>query len=100
MLGNSSIKTTMIYTHVNPKATKRINSPLDNLPPHSIPIKKIEKKWFKLWFISKTILYLTDEKSIKIPYQKPPNPYEKSSFKYSKKHNQSLGKYYKQSFIH
>jgi site-specific recombinase XerD len=29
LLGHSSIKTTMVYTHINPKATKEISSPLD-----------------------------------------------------------------------
>jgi len=33
LLGHSSIKTTMIYTHITPKATKKIISPLDMLPP-------------------------------------------------------------------
>jgi site-specific recombinase XerD len=29
--GHSSIKTTMVYTHINPKAAKKITSPLDQL---------------------------------------------------------------------
>ena len=33
LLGHSSIKTTMIYTHITPKAAKKIISPLDMLPP-------------------------------------------------------------------
>lgn len=32
LLGHSSIKTTMIYTHITPKAAKNIISPLDRLP--------------------------------------------------------------------
>jgi integrase/recombinase XerD len=31
LLGHSSIKTTMVYTHINPTATKEIASPLDRL---------------------------------------------------------------------
>ena len=44
LLGHSSIKTTMIYTHITPKATKKIVSPLDNLMLNNLPQKKIEKK--------------------------------------------------------
>ena len=33
LLGHSSIKTTMIYTHITPKAAKNIISPLDRLLP-------------------------------------------------------------------
>ena len=33
LLGNNSIKTTMIYTHITPKAAKNIISPLDRLLP-------------------------------------------------------------------
>jgi len=43
LLGHSSIKTTMIYTHITPKAAKNIVSPLDNLVPGNFDIKKIEK---------------------------------------------------------
>ena len=32
LLGHSSIKTTMVYTHITPKAAKNIMSPLDRLP--------------------------------------------------------------------
>jgi len=32
LLGHSNIKTTMIYTHISPKAVKKIISPLDRLP--------------------------------------------------------------------
>ena len=32
LLGHSSIKTTMIYTHITPKAVKNIMSPLDRMP--------------------------------------------------------------------
>lgn len=32
LLGHSSIKTTMIYTHITPKAAKNIMSPLDRMP--------------------------------------------------------------------
>ena len=32
LLGHSSLKTTMVYTHVTPKAAKNIVSPLDRLP--------------------------------------------------------------------
>jgi len=39
LLGHSSIKTTMIYTHITPKAAKNIISPLDPLVP-SQPIPK------------------------------------------------------------
>jgi site-specific recombinase XerD len=31
LLGHSSIKTTMVYTHISPKASKSIISPLDRL---------------------------------------------------------------------
>jgi integrase/recombinase XerD len=44
LLGHSSIKTTMVYTHITPKAAKSIASPLDTLVQNSLPIKKIEKK--------------------------------------------------------
>jgi len=36
LLGHSSIKTTMIYTHVSNKAITRIQSPLDRLPAETI----------------------------------------------------------------
>lgn len=38
LLGHSSVKTTMIYTHITPKATRKIASPLD-----MVPINKDEK---------------------------------------------------------
>jgi site-specific recombinase XerD len=44
LLGHSSIKTTMIYTHITPKAAKNIVSPLDNLSRSNFDIKKIEKR--------------------------------------------------------
>jgi len=31
LLGHSSVKTTMVYTHITPKATRKIVSPLDQL---------------------------------------------------------------------
>jgi len=34
LLGHSSIKTTMVYTHITPKAARSIVSPLDRLPSH------------------------------------------------------------------
>lgn len=43
LLGHSSIKTTMVYTHITPKAAKKIVSPLDNLMLNNLPPKKIEK---------------------------------------------------------
>lgn len=44
LLGHSSIKTTMIYTHITPKAEKKIVSPLDSLAQHNLTYKKIENK--------------------------------------------------------
>ncbi len=44
LLGHSSIKTTMIYTHITPKAAKKIVSPLDSLMQSNFPPKKIEKR--------------------------------------------------------
>ena len=44
LLGHSSIKTTMIYTHITPKAEKKIVSPLDSLMLNNLTPKKIEKK--------------------------------------------------------
>jgi site-specific recombinase XerD len=41
LLGHSSIKTTMVYTHINPKAAKKIASPLDQLP--DAPVHKMLK---------------------------------------------------------
>jgi site-specific recombinase XerD len=43
LLGHSSIKTTMIYTHISPQAERKIISPLDNLVQSNITPKKIEK---------------------------------------------------------
>jgi len=31
LLGHSSVKTTMVYTHITPKATRKVVSPLDQL---------------------------------------------------------------------
>jgi len=42
LLGHSSIKTTMIYTHITPKAAKNIISPLDQLPARQIEQKKLK----------------------------------------------------------
>lgn len=42
LLGHSSIKTTMIYTHITPKAAKNIISPLDQLPVRQIEQKKLK----------------------------------------------------------
>lgn len=39
LLGHASLKTTMIYTHVTPRAAKRIVSPLDSLP--GVPVVKM-----------------------------------------------------------
>jgi site-specific recombinase XerD len=44
LLGHSSIKTTMIYTHISPKVVKNIISPLDNLVQSNLTLKKIENK--------------------------------------------------------
>jgi site-specific recombinase XerD len=44
LLGHSSIKTTMIYTHITPKAEKKIISPLDNLVQSNLTSKRIENK--------------------------------------------------------
>jgi len=43
LLGHSSIKTTMIYTPVSPRAERKIVSPLDNLLQSTLPPKKIDK---------------------------------------------------------
>jgi len=43
LLGHSSIKTTMIYTHITPQAERRIISPLDNLVQSNLPPQKIGK---------------------------------------------------------
>jgi len=44
LLGHSSIKTTMIYTHITPTAVKKIVSLLDNLALGNFGAKKIENK--------------------------------------------------------
>ncbi len=41
LLGHSSIKTTMIYTHITPHAAKNIISPLDRLPVGPVEQKKL-----------------------------------------------------------
>jgi integrase/recombinase XerD len=43
LLGHASIKTTMIYTHISPRAERKIVSPLDNLMQSNLTPKKIEK---------------------------------------------------------
>jgi hypothetical protein len=40
---HSSIKTTMIYTHIPPKAERKIVSPLDNLVQSNLAPKRIEE---------------------------------------------------------
>ncbi|MFZ4548780.1 MAG: tyrosine-type recombinase/integrase [Bacteroidales bacterium] len=42
LLGHSNIKTTMVYTHITPKAAKKIESPLDRMPGF-MEVKKLEK---------------------------------------------------------
>jgi site-specific recombinase XerD len=42
LLGHSSIKTTMIYTHITPKAAKNIVSPLDRLLPGNPGLKELK----------------------------------------------------------
>ena len=42
LLGHSSIKTTMIYTHITPKAAKKIISPLDRLLPGNPALKELK----------------------------------------------------------
>jgi site-specific recombinase XerD len=44
LLGHSSIKTTMVYTHITPKAERKIVSPLDSLAQSNLTYKKIENK--------------------------------------------------------
>jgi integrase/recombinase XerD len=44
LLGHSSIKTTMIYTHITPTAVRKIVSPLDNLALGNFGGKIHEKK--------------------------------------------------------
>ena len=44
LLGHASIKTTMIYTHITPKAERKIVSPLDSLVQSNLAYKKIENK--------------------------------------------------------
>lgn len=41
LLGHASVKTTMVYTHITPKAEKNIISPLDRLPSVVIEQKKL-----------------------------------------------------------
>ncbi len=43
LLGHSSIKTTMIYTHIMPVAAKKIGCPLNQIPKGNFEIKKIDK---------------------------------------------------------
>ena len=43
LMGHSSIKTTMIYTHITPKAERKIVSPLDNLVQSNLTPKTIGK---------------------------------------------------------
>jgi len=43
LLGHASLNTTMIYTHITPKAERKIISPLDSLVQSTITPKKIEK---------------------------------------------------------
>jgi len=43
LLGHASLNTTMIYTHITPKAERKIISPLDNLVQSTITPKKLEK---------------------------------------------------------
>jgi len=43
LLGHNSINTTMIYTHITPKAERKILSPLDNLVQSNLAPKKIGK---------------------------------------------------------
>ena len=43
LMGHSSIKTTMIYTHITPRAEKKIISPLDNMVQSALPPKKMNK---------------------------------------------------------
>jgi len=43
LLGHSSIKTTMIYTHITPQAERKIVSPLDHLAQNNLTSKKIGK---------------------------------------------------------
>lgn len=45
LLGHSSVKTTMIYTHITPKAEKNIVSPLDGLMISNLPPKKIANRF-------------------------------------------------------
>lgn len=44
LLGHASIKTTMVYTHITPKAERKIISPLDSLAQSNLTYKKIENK--------------------------------------------------------
>jgi site-specific recombinase XerD len=44
LLGHASIKITMGYTHIMPKAERKIISPLDSLAQSNLTYKNIENK--------------------------------------------------------
>ncbi len=44
LLGHAIIKTTMIYTHITPKAERKIVTPLDSLAQINLIYNKIENK--------------------------------------------------------